>query len=114
MYALRCLDQAVNKQGAYSFRGAPTPLTIEAEVVSPLARACPVEVSRKTNATNSSNLALAPGLCANSNMHAPSVPENTQHVDAACVQPYHKGLDAQEQCILPMPNKQQNHIEISG
>ena len=99
----RCLEQAVNKQGAYSFWGTPAPLTTESEAVSPSAQACPVEVSRKPNAINSSNLALAPGLRANSNVHAPSVPENTQHVDVACIQPDHKGLDAQGRCILPMP-----------
>ena len=54
----------------------PIPLTTEPEAVSSLGQAFPVELSRKGNVTNLSNSALAPGLPANSNMHAPSVPDS--------------------------------------
>ena len=81
----------------------PAPLTTEPEAVSLLGQAFPVELSRKGNVNNFSYSAVAPGLPANSNMHAPSVPDNTPLIAAACVQPAHMGLDVQEPCDLPTP-----------
>ena len=81
----------------------PAPLTTEPEALSPLGQGFQVELSRKGNVTNLSNSALAPGLPANLNTHAPSVPDNTPLIAAACVQPAHKGLDVLEPFDLPTP-----------
>ena len=81
----------------------PAPLTTEHEAGSRLGQAFPVEASRKGNVINLSNSALAPGLHANSNMSAPSVPDNTPLIAVAFIQPAHKGLDVQEPCVLPTP-----------
>ena len=69
----RCLEQAVNKPSAYSFRGRDTRTPYNrTRSVSLFGQAFPVELFRKGNVTNLSNSALDPGMPANSNMHAPS------------------------------------------